>query len=225
MPPEEQSSLEEVEQTARRRNAARRRTARKEKESTEAQDQPDSEPAIQEAHQAILDTGTRDGSVEEPPNGSERDSVSESLGIKLKNEGPLPAVEEASVSANSHDTLQLRPGLASPRLTQEDAQGPPPEVPETSATRVVVDLTEVADPDAQVQIGEMTVAQAKAYVANHVRRWMRVTLEFVASPSIEYSWPSPVPDFRPWWAAVMATSEYVASRMSMANPNDAWISE
>ncbi|GMF50359.1 unnamed protein product [Phytophthora fragariaefolia] len=235
IPPEEQSSLEEVERTARRRNAARRRAAREEKESTEDQDQLDSEPAIQEAHQAILDTGTRDGLVEEPPKGSERDSVSESLGVSntdvptsvsvgdavkveppvvdatseasplvqdvvtlednsneesiqltLKDEGPLPAVEEESVPANSNDALWLRSELASPRLIQEDTQGPSPEVPDTSASRVVVDLTEVADPDAQVHIGEMTVAQAKAYLADYVRRWERVTLEFVASPTIEF---------------------------------------
>ncbi|GMF41642.1 unnamed protein product [Phytophthora fragariaefolia] len=75
MPPEEQPSLKEVERTARWRNAARRRAAREEMESTEAQDQPDLEPAIQEPHQATLDAGTRDGSVEEPPKGSERDPV------------------------------------------------------------------------------------------------------------------------------------------------------
>ncbi|GMF17074.1 unnamed protein product [Phytophthora fragariaefolia] len=218
LPPEEQSSLKEVERTARRRNAARRRAAREEKESTVAQDQPDSEPAIQEAHQAKLDAGTRDGSVEEPPKGSEKDSVSESLELSnsdasapasagdavkveltIKDESPLPAVEEESVPANSNDALQLRSELASPRLIQEDTQRPSPEVPETSVTR--------------------------AYVADQVRLWERVTLEFVASPTVEYSWASSVPDFQPRWAAVMATSEYVASRMSMANPNDAWISE
>ncbi|GMF62046.1 unnamed protein product [Phytophthora fragariaefolia] len=31
--------------------------------------------------------------------------------------------------------------------------------------------------------------------------------------------------FQPWWTAVVATSAYVASRMSMANPNNALISE
>ncbi|GMF35122.1 unnamed protein product [Phytophthora fragariaefolia] len=217
---------------------------------------------------------TRDGSVKEPPKGSERDSVSGSLGVSnsdastsasvgdavkveppavdatveasqpvrdvvtlednsneesiqltLKDEGPLPTVEEESVPANTNDALRLRSGLARPRLIQEYAQRLSPEVPDTSATRVVVDLTEVADPDPQVQVGEVTVAQAMAYVADQVRRWERVTLGFVASPTIGYSWPSPVPDFRPWWAAMMATSEYVASRMSLANPNDAWISE
>ncbi|GMF28248.1 unnamed protein product [Phytophthora fragariaefolia] len=231
MPPEEQSSLEEVERTARRRKAARRRPAREEKESTEAQDQPDSEPAIQEAHQATLDAGTRDGSVEEPPKGSERDSVSESLGVS-NSDASTPGVsrrrcqvEPPAVDATSEAPQPLRSEFASPRLIQKDAQGPSPEVPQTSATQVVVNRTEAADPDAQVQVGEMTVAQAKAHVADQVRRWERVTLEFVASPTIEISWPSPVPEFRPWWAAVRATYEYLASRMSMANPNDAWISE
>ncbi|KAE8884083.1 hypothetical protein PF003_g31919 [Phytophthora fragariae] len=46
VPPEEQLSLEEVERSARRRNAERRKAAREEKESTDTQDQPDLEPAV-----------------------------------------------------------------------------------------------------------------------------------------------------------------------------------
>ncbi|GMF15694.1 unnamed protein product [Phytophthora fragariaefolia] len=249
MPPEEQPSLEDVERTVRRRNFPRRRAAREAKESTEAQAQPDSEPAIQEVHQATRDAGTRDDSVKEPPKGSERDSVWESLGVPKSDaftpasvgdtvKVAPPAVDTTSeASQPTQDVVTLEDNskeepiqlalkdedplpAASPILIQEGTQGPSPEVPETSATRVLVDLTEVTDPDAQMQVGEMTAAQAKAYVADQVRRW-----ELVVSPSIEYSRPSPVPDFRPWWVTMMATSEYVASRMSMANPNDAWNSE
>ncbi|EGZ08971.1 hypothetical protein PHYSODRAFT_339375 [Phytophthora sojae] len=66
MPPEEQLSLEEVEQNTRRTNAARRKAAREEKESTEDQDQPDSEPAAQDAHHVSLDAATPDDEEKGP---------------------------------------------------------------------------------------------------------------------------------------------------------------
>ncbi|KAE8894898.1 hypothetical protein PF003_g20798 [Phytophthora fragariae] len=75
VPPEEQLSLEEVERSARQRNAERRKAAREEKESTDAQDQPDLEPAVQDAHQASPDTGAREGVNEAPPEDSERTRI------------------------------------------------------------------------------------------------------------------------------------------------------
>ncbi|POM60324.1 hypothetical protein PHPALM_30827, partial [Phytophthora palmivora] len=41
-----------------------------------------------------------------------------------------------------------------------------------------------------------SVDQGKTYVAHQVRRWEQVTLEFVMSPTIEYTWPHPNPDFK-----------------------------
>ncbi|KAE8963551.1 hypothetical protein PR001_g29340 [Phytophthora rubi] len=90
---------------------------------------------------------------------------------------------------------------------------------------MVIDLTEEVLPDVPARHDEPTVTQVKTYVADQVRRWERVTTEFVASPTIEYSWPSPPPDFQNWWAAVMMTSEYIASRTAMASSDEAWISE
>ncbi|EGZ28850.1 hypothetical protein PHYSODRAFT_322474 [Phytophthora sojae] len=75
MPPEEQLSLEEVERNARRTNAARRKAAREEKESTEAQDQPESEPAAQDAHHVSLDAVTPNDEEKGPPSGSEVNST------------------------------------------------------------------------------------------------------------------------------------------------------
>ncbi|EGZ18858.1 hypothetical protein PHYSODRAFT_253977 [Phytophthora sojae] len=78
MPPEEQLSLEEVERNARRTNAARRKAGREEKESTEAQDQPDSEPAAQDAHHVSLGAATPDDEEKVPPSGSEVNSTPDS---------------------------------------------------------------------------------------------------------------------------------------------------
>ncbi|OWY91238.1 hypothetical protein PHMEG_00040269, partial [Phytophthora megakarya] len=66
---------------------------------------------------------------------------------------------------------------------------------------------------------------AKLYVDDQVRRWERVSLEFVMSPTIEYAWPHPAPSFQAWYGTVLATSEYLASRMSSGTRAQTWISE
>ncbi|EGZ28867.1 hypothetical protein PHYSODRAFT_263502 [Phytophthora sojae] len=69
---------------------------------------------------------------------------------------------------------------------------------------MVIDLTG-PDEDSGEQA---SAARMKEFVADQVRRWERVTLEFVMSPTVEYTWPSPTPDFQAWWTAAMATSRY-----------------
>ncbi|KAE9192093.1 hypothetical protein PF005_g18592 [Phytophthora fragariae] len=100
-----------------------------------------------------------------------------------------------------------------------------PESTTSQASRMVIDLREQVLPDVPARHDEPTVSQVKTYVVDQVRRWERVTTEFAASPTIEYSWPSPPPDFQNWWAAAMMTSEYIASRTAMASSDEAWISE
>ncbi|KAE9203395.1 hypothetical protein PF004_g18143 [Phytophthora fragariae] len=253
VPPEEQLSLEEVERSARRRNAERRKAAREEKESTDAQDQPDLEPAVQDAHQASPDTGAREGVNEAPPEDSERDPNSESQGVSIP-DAPAQALTEDAVKVEppaADGTLESSPPVQdvvtleeeSSRLTCKE-EGPMPAVQEepmlyvptevqelspeattSHASRMVIDLTEEVLPDVPARHDEPTVTQVKTYVADQVRRWERVTAEFVASPTIEYSWPSPPPDFQNWWAAVMMKSEYIASRTAMTSSDEAWISE
>ncbi|KAE9261846.1 hypothetical protein PF008_g32750, partial [Phytophthora fragariae] len=217
-PPEEQLSLEEVERSARRRNAERRKAAREEKESTDAQDQPNLEPAVQDAHQASPDTGAREGVNEAPPEDSERDPNSESQGASIP-DAPThasvgdavkvepPAADETSESSPPvQDVVTLEE--ESSRLTCKE-EGPLPAVQEepmpyvptevqelspesttSQASRMVIDLTEEVVPKEPARHDEPTVTQVKTYVADQVRRWERVTTEFVASPTIEYSWPS-----------------------------------
>ncbi|KAE9316001.1 hypothetical protein PF008_g19123 [Phytophthora fragariae] len=56
-------------------------------------------------------------------------------------------------------------------------------------SQMVIDLTREVLPDVPAQSDGPTVAQVKTYVADQVRRWERVTTDFVASPTIEYSCP------------------------------------
>ncbi|KAG6613113.1 reverse transcriptase [Phytophthora cinnamomi] len=84
------------------------------------------------------------------------------------------------------------PSPEAPELTSPPAvQEVPTTVAPPSVSQMVIDQTGTAEDSA----GQMTVAQAKAYVADQVRQWERVTLEFVASPTIKYAWSSPAPEF------------------------------
>ncbi|POM69685.1 Hypothetical protein PHPALM_14012 [Phytophthora palmivora] len=57
-----------------------------------------------------------------------------------------------------------------------------------------IDLTVNEDPVERE--APFSVDQGKTYVADQVRRWEQVTLEFVMSPMIDYTWPHPNPDFK-----------------------------
>ncbi|KAE8966719.1 hypothetical protein PR002_g28281 [Phytophthora rubi] len=86
---------------------------------------------------------------------------------------------------------------------------------------MVIILIKYAQSDSSIRNDGPTVAQVKTYVADQVHRWERGTTEFVASPTIDYSWPLPPPDFQTWWAAVMMMFGYIASWTAMANPDEA----
>ncbi|KAE8992412.1 hypothetical protein PR003_g21869 [Phytophthora rubi] len=103
VPLEEQLALEEVERSARRRHAARRKAAREEKESTAAQDQPDLELAVQDAHQASPDTGAREGLNDSSPEDSERDPNSESQ---------VASTPDAPAQASVGDAIKVEPPAA-----------------------------------------------------------------------------------------------------------------
>ncbi|POM63221.1 hypothetical protein PHPALM_27504, partial [Phytophthora palmivora] len=133
----------------------------------------------------------------------------------IKLEGPLSTVKEEVVLEDSQETSPLKPETSLPSDLQ---------VLKSSFTSTPeIDLTVNEDPVERE--APFSVDQGKTYVADQVRRWEQVTLEFVMSPTIEYTWPHPNPDFKSWYAAVVRTSEYVATRMSMASRSEAWISE
>ncbi|GMF18280.1 unnamed protein product [Phytophthora fragariaefolia] len=154
------------------------------------------------------------------------DANDESTRLTCKEEGPLPVVQEepATYVPKSTEQPSLDVSTSSP-ATQLNVQTLSPESMAVHVSQMIIDLTGEALPNTPARSDGPTVAQVKTYVADQVRRWERVTTEFVASPTTEYSWPSPPPDFQTWWAAAMTTSEYIASRTAMASSEEAWISE
>ncbi|KAE8876706.1 hypothetical protein PF002_g33673 [Phytophthora fragariae] len=60
-----------------------------------------------------------------------------------------------------------------------------PESTTSQASRMVIDLTEEVLPEEPARHDEPTVTQVETYVADQVRRWERVTSEFMASRTIE----------------------------------------
>jgi hypothetical protein len=71
----------------------------------------------------------------------------------------------------------------------------------------------------------MTEVQAKAYVADQVRRWEQDTSERNAPPEVKYDWPQVRLNPTSYISAVLTTSEYLRQRLSMATQADAWVSE
>ncbi|POM62554.1 hypothetical protein PHPALM_28285 [Phytophthora palmivora] len=140
----------------------------------------------------------------------------------IKLEGPLSTVKEEVVLEASQETSHLKPETSLPSDLQASMSSFA-STPVPSRSRMDIDLTVNEDPVERE--APFSVDQGKTYVADQVRRWEQVTLEFVMSPMIEYTWPHPNPDFKSWYAAVVRTSEYVATRMSMASRSEAWISE
>ncbi|POM79856.1 LOW QUALITY PROTEIN: Hypothetical protein PHPALM_2377, partial [Phytophthora palmivora] len=63
------------------------------------------------------------------------------------------------------------------------------------------------------------------YVRREVRRWEEANPGKVTPPSVVYEWPTPKPDANSYFAAAYATGDYFQWRLSLANQDEAWISE
>ncbi|POM65155.1 LOW QUALITY PROTEIN: Hypothetical protein PHPALM_19179 [Phytophthora palmivora] len=144
-------------------------------------------------------------------------SVDDDVGIPdetpmIKLEGRLSTVKEEVVLEDSQETSHLKPETSLPSDLQvlKPSFTSTPEVQSPSRSRMEIDLTVNEDPVERE--APFSVDQGKTYMADQVRRWEQVTLEFVMSPTIEYTWPHPNPDFKSWYAAVVRTSEYAECR-------------
>ncbi|POM79361.1 Hypothetical protein PHPALM_2993, partial [Phytophthora palmivora] len=106
--------------------------------------------------------------------------------IKLK--GPLSTVKEEVVLEDSQETSHLKPetSLQSDLQVLKSSFTSTPEIQSPSRSRREIDLTVNEDPVEREAL--FSVDQGKTYVADQVRRWEQVTLEFVMSPTIEYTW-------------------------------------
>ncbi|POM69976.1 Hypothetical protein PHPALM_13682, partial [Phytophthora palmivora] len=120
----------------------------------------------------------------------------------IKLEGPLSRVKEEVVIEDSQETSHLKPETSPPSDLQvlKSSFTSTPEAQSPSRSRMEIDLTVNEDPVERE--APFSVDQGKTYVADQVRRWEQVTLEFVMSPTIEYTWPHPNPDFKLWYGAV-----------------------
>ncbi|OWZ01161.1 hypothetical protein PHMEG_00027511 [Phytophthora megakarya] len=143
----------------------------------------------------------------------------------VKLEGPLSTVKEevASDVLGDDPQLKLETSVSSSSYIQVPSEVIASRMQTPRSVRETVDLTAVDDAEASED--PVTPNLVKLYVDDQVRRWEPVSLEFVMSPMIEYAWPHPAPNFQAWYGTVMATSEYLASRMSSGARAQTWISE
>ncbi|OWY94720.1 hypothetical protein PHMEG_00035471, partial [Phytophthora megakarya] len=228
---------------------ARRKVA----ESKDARTQPGSEEEVQDAHHVTLDGTAEDGQEESAcwfwsrlqlrlecgvlgvsgPDVPEQASV----GGAVKVESPvvdgtsersqldhdmieIDALDEKTTPGET-PTIKLECPLSTVKeeATSDTLGGSIPD----ADTKLRVDMTAVDDAGAPANA--VVPNLVKLYVDDQVRRWEQVSLEYVRSPMIEYAWPHHAPNFQAWYETVMATSEYLTSRMSSGARAQTWISE
>ncbi|ETO68060.1 hypothetical protein F444_15078 [Phytophthora nicotianae P1976] len=245
LPPEEQPSLEEVEKAALERNAAKRKAAaeKKEKESPGVQDRDAPDADVPDAHHAVPDAVAPD--VEEKTPSDSARSTHSSASVEFVGVSAPDVPTQASVGgavkvkcpAEGGPSGSLKP--RSDVIVLDDSEGeaegaaqgdtiePSSLQPELSSTRQVLPasgpsslgappsppsrMTDVIDLTADEDLDERAAWNSES--------------EYVSSPTVRYEWPSPGPNFQAWYATANATSEYIATRTSMARQSDAWIFE
>jgi hypothetical protein len=108
-PPEETKSLDEVAKEARQASAVKSKAAkeRKKRASQVAQDQPDSEPPVQDAHHASPDGAAEPGSNVKASGDPAEDSSSDSS-VGFMGVSSPDASTQASVGAPSRESPRLK---------------------------------------------------------------------------------------------------------------------
>ncbi|KAE9168459.1 hypothetical protein PF005_g28367 [Phytophthora fragariae] len=76
--------------------------------------------------------------------------------------------------------------------------------------------------DLGVSVAEI---QARAYVAEQVRRWERAPSGRISPPSVEYTWPAVTLDTAGWQTAILATSGYLRNWSLSGTSENAWVVE
>ncbi|EGZ28855.1 hypothetical protein PHYSODRAFT_322484 [Phytophthora sojae] len=218
LPPEEHKALDDVVREARKAGAEKRKAALEEKKASAAdQDQAAPESSVLDAHQANQDEAPEADSTESVPAGTEcvpdlvtgldqgesaqddepaqasvggADEPDDEVEIldeapTIKHEGPLSTVQEDGVLNDEADTRSA-PAQSGPAAT---AQAPALKMEAQSSLAP----SDSRGPDkTKAQVSE---AQAKVYVAEHVRRWEQHRERAAVPLKVEYAWPEPAPDF------------------------------
>ncbi|OWZ02533.1 LOW QUALITY PROTEIN: hypothetical protein PHMEG_00025894 [Phytophthora megakarya] len=139
----------------------------------------------------------------------------------IKLEGPLSTAKEEATSdilgGDSQSRLETLVSSSSCVQVPNEEAASRMQVP--SSTQETVDLT--AMDDAGASKNPVVPNLVKLYVDDQEQ----VSLEYVMSPMIEYACPHPAPNFQAWYGTAMATSEYLASRMSSGARAQTWISK
>uniref|UniRef100_H3H3S3 Uncharacterized protein n=1 Tax=Phytophthora ramorum TaxID=164328 RepID=H3H3S3_PHYRM len=138
----------------------------------------------------------------------------------IKEDRPLSTVQEDSVLEDVVMSLPVRSDVPlQMELPDVVSMQPPPTAMQKDYHP---EVQEVETGTADVQ---MTEAQAKAYVADQVRRWERDVSEKNVPPDVKYDWPQVRLDSESFMVASLTTSDYLRRRMSMPTQADAWIAE
>ncbi|GMF61157.1 unnamed protein product [Phytophthora fragariaefolia] len=140
----------------------------------------------------------------------------------------LSALEDAEVPSRSPQSSSNQ----APSSSQ--SQAPEPEVLPRGDTSNPVPAPQSPSADVRPSLGtgaetadttQLDETAAKNFVARQVYRWEQMGSGRVVTPSVEYAWPNPRPDFSAWQEATMATSDYLQHRMALENRDAAWIAE
>ncbi|POM70124.1 Hypothetical protein PHPALM_13488 [Phytophthora palmivora] len=169
-------------------------------------------PEVPEEH-------TRDGgaqaseggaNVVESPEVIDLVSSSDESVVEVKPE-PVRAKEEAKTLSS-----KVNSGFAPP---EPRVLAPSPQVKPEDGIRVM------ATPAPESGSAASGAENMVLYIRREVQRWEEANPGKVTPPSVVYEWPTPKPDANSYFAAAYATGDYFKWRLSLANQDEAWISE
>ncbi|KAL4129535.1 CCR4-NOT transcription complex, subunit 3 [Phytophthora ramorum] len=138
----------------------------------------------------------------------------------IKDERPLSTVQEDAVLEDVEMSLPVRSDVPLQMELPDVVSMQPPSTAMQKDYHPEAQEVETGTADVQ-----MTEAQAKAYVADQVRRWERDVSEKNVPPDVKYDWPQVRLDSESFMVASLTTSDYLRRRMSMPTQADAWIAE
>ncbi|EGZ10492.1 hypothetical protein PHYSODRAFT_337304 [Phytophthora sojae] len=213
MEPEEHKDLETVVRDARKAKKAAR-------ESEAVQGGDGESSAVQDLPAAGSQT------QEEEVSSEFQDSTEANSGSRIPEvpeehtrEGVKPEPVQAKEEAKSQSS-KVNSGFAppEPNFSAPSSQAAPRKKPEG-------DVREAAGPASEPGAAALDTENMVLYVRHEVRRWEEVNPGKVMPPSVVYEWPTPKPDANSYFAAAYATGDYFKWRLSLANQDEAWISE
>ncbi|POM78404.1 Hypothetical protein PHPALM_4067 [Phytophthora palmivora] len=169
-------------------------------------------PEVPEEH-------TREGGVQAPEGGA--------------NEVESPEVTDV-VSSSDKSVVELKPEpvrvkeearTLSSKVTSEFAPPEPRVLALSPQVKPEGDVRVTATPAPESGAAASDAENMVLYIRREVRRWEEVNPGKMTPPSIIYEWPTPKPDANSYFAAAYATGDYFKWRLSLANQDEAWISE